>query len=439
LETESDRKDQAQQRLLRLQASSKSHPLAPDIQAALQKRGPVVKEPPSATQPRAPQEPTPPQPRVPPALPAVAEQSIPLNSTRIGCLAPINGQYSTYGNQVVRGLTMAAEDYNQRHSDRPITVITKDTKDDQATTLRSFRELTQEQGVVGIVGPLSSQCVQAIAEPAGQLGVPLLTLTQRDEDSQENPYVFHVFVDNHQMLKSLVQHCRSKLAFKNFGVLYPNDRYGQKLAKAFDEAVREAGGSVLASVAYNPASTDFQEPLQKLVKIAEQSVSPTESASRGIPIDALFIPDQARTVALMAPQLPNNNIVGVQLLGTNLWSSPDLVKMGGIYVEQALFPAAYFAGSQDSKLQRFEDRFKELYQSSPSYLEAQAYDALALLLRALENTPPPIQRSAVVERLLAISNYDGLTGKVSFAPDGRLQRRYTIIQVSDGKLVQIAK
>jgi branched-chain amino acid transport system substrate-binding protein len=449
LEMDQGQQEAARQRLVRLQAASKSHPLAGEIQAALKSGGSTAKQPTVASFPQAPQEPKLIQPLIPPgpsptppqALPPpppMSDQSIPLNPSRIGCLVPLNGQYAAYGRQVVHGVTLALEDYNQRHPDQQITLVTKDTKDDPETTLRSFQELTHDQGVVGIVGPLSNQCLQAIAEPANQLGIPLLSLTQADDEAPESSYIFHVFIDNRQMLKSLVQYCRSKLGFKNFAALYPNDRYGQKLSKAFDEVVNETGGHLLANVAYNPASSDFQEPIQKLLKLAAQN-GPAESVAKGLPFEALFIPDQARTVAMMAPQLPHNNIVGVQLLGTNLWSNPELVKLGGIYVEQAIFPSAYYAGSQDRKTQHFEERFKELYQDSPAYLEAQAYDAMTLLLRALERTQAPVQRAAVVQKLLEIKNYDGLTGTVSFAPDGHLERRYMIFQVNDGRIAQIAK
>jgi ABC-type branched-subunit amino acid transport system substrate-binding protein len=241
------------------------------------------------------------------------------------------------------------------------------------------------------------------------------------------------------MLKSLVQYCRSKLNLKSFAVLYPNDRYGQRLSKTFDEEVQAAGGSVLASIPYSPDSTDFQEPIQKLLKTAAQSASPSDSISKGLPFEALFIPDQARTVSLLAPQLPHHNVVGVQLLGSNLWANPELTTMGGLYVEQAIFPAAYYPGNSDPKVQRFEEQFKQMYQGSPSYLEAQAYDALKMLLYAMEHTRGPLQRSTVVDTLRQISRFDGITGTISFAGSAQPQRRYPILQVVNGQVVPVSR
>lgn len=426
-EEQTGRKGEARSRLVRLEAQTRNHPLGPSIQAALSKTPAPRAGPPAAAGPS-------------PILPVPAAAStIPFNPYRIGCLVPVNGQYAPYGRQVVRGVTMAADDYNQLHPQQPVSIVVKDTQDDAAITQRSFRELTQEQGVLAAIGPMSGLCTQAIAQHALELGVPLLTLTQPEDDGAPSPYLLHVFLDNRQMLQGLVQHCRKKLSLKRFAVLYPNDRYGTKMSKAFAEAVQESGGSLLASVSYPAESTSFEDPIQKLVKLAAENLPATEGGSKVAPFEALFIPDQARTVALIAPQLPYYNVVGVRLLGTNLWANPELLKSGGIYVEQAIFPAAYHARGDSPKSQRFEERFKELYQTAPSYLEAQAHDALSLLLTALDHTPPPLERAAVLEQLLKIKNYPGLTGLASFSPDGRMDRRYRILQISDGAVTEVGR
>jgi branched-chain amino acid transport system substrate-binding protein len=113
--------------------------------------------------------------------------------------------------------------------------------------------------------------------------------------------------------------------------------------------------------------------------------------------------------------------------------------MGGIYVEQAIFPTAYLPGGSDPKVQQFEERFKLMYQGTPSYLEAQAYDALRMLFLAMENSRPPLERLAVLDALRQVRDFDGVTGRVSFAGSGQPQRRYTIFQVQNGQIVPIAK
>jgi len=421
LDVQGGQEDEARQRLLNLLTQHPNHPLVPEIQALLKRIASGKRQPLGSG-------------------PAPAKtQDIPLDPYRIGCLLPLNGEYAAYGNQVLRGLSLMVQEYNEQHPQRNISLVVKDMKNDPALAVKGFQELTRDQGVLAIVGPLSATAVQALLTPANQMGVPILALTQQTDETPSTPYVLHIFLNERRMVRKLIQYCRTNLKLSHFATLYPNDRYGQKLAKLFAEEVKGSGGSLLASVTYNPEATDFNEPIQKLIKLATQSASAGQSASKAAPFDALFIPDKARTVALIAPQLPYYNVVGVRLLGTNLWSNPELLEAGGIYVEQALFPEAFFAESQVPKVQRFKEQFQETYKVAPTYLEAQAYDALSLLLLALDQTPVPILRGSVWDRLFQIKNYRGLTGTYSFAPDGSLERNYMILEIDNGAVSQVAQ
>ena len=191
----------------------------------------------------------------------------------------------------------------------------------------------------------------------------------------------------------------------------------------------------MASASYKEKSTDFSEPLQKLMNIAKKN-SPMP-VTEGTPFDALFIPDQVSAVSLIAPQLPYNNVVGVTLLGTNLWSEAPLVQAGGVYVDQALFATSFFPESKDPKVRTFTEKFASLYNSMPSYLEAQAYDALMMLLQARSKSPEKANRNSVFQNLLQSQGFQGVAGNYTVNSRGDLDRQYTILQVVNGSLNQV--
>ncbi len=383
-----------------------SHPIVPEIQAAL--RG----------------------------TPGAASVSLPLHPERVGCLVPLNGPYARFGNMVMRGLNLAAQEWNDANPRQPVTLIVKDAQVEPDQVIKSFEDLTREEGVLGIIGPLGPQPVKAVAPLANKWGVPLLALTQMEEELTDNSFVLHVFMDNHDMVKALVRHCKEKLGFTRFAALYPDDRYGQRFSKAFAEVVHEMGGSLLASVAYKEKSTDFKDTIQKLMTVAKQNIPPT-----GVdvtPFEALFIPDQVQTVSLLAPQLPYYNVVGTTLLGTNLWGEGPLVQLGGAYVEQAIFATPFHTDIQSSTVSAFREKFQAVYHTAPSYLEAQAYDALKLLLHARSTLPPTaINRSGLIQNLLNTHDFRGVAGTYSFSPEGKLIRDYHLLQVLNGQLVNL--
>lgn len=385
-------------------AQNPTHPLAGEIQAAL--RGSKV-----------------------------VENQIPLSPDKIGVLIPLNGPNGKYGDMVVRGLNLAVSDWAETHPDQKATLVIKDSGSEEASAAGSFDELKKE-GVLAVVGPLGIQANKAVVPLANRDGIPLLSLTQKEDVAQDNTFVLHVFIDSRDLVKTLVRYCREKLKYERFACLYPDDRYGQKLSKIFAETVQEQGGNMIASASYKEKSTDVTESLQKLMTIAKKNAP--LAVTEGNPFEALFIPDQVGAVSLIAPQLPYNNIVSTPLLGTNLWSEAPLAQAGGVYVEQALFATSFYPESQNPTVKAFKEKFEALYNTAPSYLEAQAYDALMMLLQARASVRGGVQdRNSVLQALLQSKEFKGVAGTYSVNSKGDLERQYTIIQVVNGQLKQV--
>ena len=143
-------------------------------------------------------------------------------------------------------------------------------------------------------------------------------------------------------------------------------------------------------------------------------------------------------MSLIAPQLPYNNVVGVTLLGTNLWGEAPLVQAGGVYVEGAVFATPFMADSQNRTVRAFREKFAAKYNAPPSYLEAQAYDALMLFLEARNGSNHEVKdRASLLRNLLQIHDFEGVAGTYSFNQNGKLEREYMLFQVVNGQLVPL--
>jgi len=212
LEAPKTGREAAMERYRILISQNPSHPLVPEIQAAMIGVSPGEK------------------------LEAV-------NPDKVGCLVPLNGPHERFGRMVLRGLEMALAEWNEKNpGPQPVTLVAKDVPNDAAKAAKAFESLVKEEAVLGVIGPLGSQPTKAVAPLAERWGVPLLTLSQREEDVASSPYVVNVFLDNRDLVRALVRHSRKKLNFSRFATLYPDDRYGQQLSKIFAEIVKEEGG-----------------------------------------------------------------------------------------------------------------------------------------------------------------------------------------------------
>ena len=367
----------------------------------------------------------------------VVEKEYPVDGGRIGVLAPVSGSHAQFGQLMLRGLALASNEWNEKNPWDPITLVIKDAQGEISKADSALEALVQRDSVLATIGPLGAQEARTASPVANRLGVPLLTLAQREDDNNpDKTFVLHLLLDNKEMVTALLRHCMDTRGYTRFAMLYPEDRYGQRLAGVFAEAVNEIGGQLMASVSYKSNSTDFKDPIEKLLTTARRN-APRESIET-TPFDALFIPDQVLALSMIAPQLPFYNVVGVTLLGTNLWAEGPILQAGGIYVEQAIFATPFFVGSESSNVRSFREKYRETYGSSPSYLGAQAYDAFTLLLEARSRLhPSQVNRLDLMDQLLAIHNFEGIAGSYSFNVHGELNRQYKILQVLNGELVQV--
>ncbi|SHF80916.1 ABC-type branched-chain amino acid transport system, substrate-binding protein [Desulfacinum infernum DSM 9756] len=370
----------------------------------------------------------------------VAEQ-IPADPGTLGCLVPLSGPHAKFGQRILTGAALALDQWHGSFPHDPVRLVVLDSGADPDKTVAAFSALASDHAVLGALGPVSPRCASAIAPLMNRWAIPVVSFTEKRTVDNATPFLFHAFVDHRDMIEALVSYCTDVRGLVRYGVLYPDDSYGRSLSRLFAEAVERRGGRLLAQVSYEPGSTDFKEPIQKFLDQAQKAAGAPADSS---PVEAVFIPDTAKTVALLAPQLPYYNVVGATLLGTNLWEESSLVSIGGVYVENALFPSAFHredAVYQDPATGAFVEEYKRVYGRDPDYLAAQGYEATRLLLQArreaLDAGGGTLDRLALRSALLGITLSQGPLGTTRVAPDGHLIRDYPILQVQGGTLLRV--
>ena len=393
------------------------------------------------------------------------EEWLRVDMTTVGCVLPISGRYQAYGDKVLRGLLMAAQDLqSQSAGGGEIQLIIKDSGSDPDMAVAAVRDLVLDQRVAAIIGPLSRVAAEAAAEEAQNLWVPIITLTQKQGVNNIGPFVFRSFLSNEQQTKALVEYAVLELGYRRFAMLSPNDSYGTRLVQLFWDELDRLGAEVRGVEFYDPSQTDFADQIKKLVglyyprpesEITEESrqvmdtqnlteeseaagaAEPTEEEPLPIvDFEAVFIPDGYSQVGLIAPQLAYYDVTGIRMLGTNLWNSPKLVEMAAPYLQGSVFVDGFFAGSSMPLTNRFVLRYQQFFGENPGYPEALAYDTMRLLVKALQQ-PGVTSRPLLRDALLAIRDLPGVAGNASVGPEGEVNRPPLIISVSRRRMEEI--
>jgi branched-chain amino acid transport system substrate-binding protein len=113
----------------------------------------------------------------------------------------------------------------------------------------------------------------------------------------------------------------------------------------------------------------------------------------------------------------------------------QVLKLGGEYVENTVFPVAYFNESDDPTVIEFRDAFNALAGKNPSSLSAQAYDAAGMICEAIDKTQG--NDRAKIRDYIANIDYDGVGGKIQFDSRGEAQKVFMVLQIKDGKFLKV--
>jgi ABC-type branched-subunit amino acid transport system substrate-binding protein len=389
----------------------------------------------------------------------------------IGVAVPLSGKFKAWGEAILQGVALAIPEGG------PIRVVAKDTRGEPDGAAEAVAQLAAE-GAVAIVGGVTNAEALRAATAAQQAGVPLLSLSKVDGVADGRPYVFRLMLTAQAQAQALAEFAIARRGLRKVVVLYPEIPYGTELRTAFGAEVEARGGSIHRAVGYEGDRANFAPMVKELVgrsqveqradwretsrAITKEITDPyrrakaLEKARKELPplieFDAVFVPDFARSVTLLAPTLAVEDVVTacdpreieriqkvspwtvrpVLLLGGNGWDDPAIVEKAGKYVECAVFVDGFFAGSERTETKKFVEAFQMANARSPSILEASAYDAARMVASAMRRGVSG--RAEMREALARQAPFPGATGDVTFDARGEPVRDLFFLTVDRGAI-----
>lgn len=347
---------------------------------------------------------------------------------RIGVILPLSGKFRVYGESVLHGIECAIGIFEPCRGPQGVVLLVRDSEGDPEKARRAVDELDGEK-VQAIIGPLSSSDVEAAAKRAEELGIPMITLAQRDGVAEIGDYIFRNSVSPQSQVMTLVDYVLQRKKLKTFFVLSPDNRAGEEYAKLFVDAVEAGGGKIVGKRSYSSHQMEYALQLR-------QSADVEGMMKSGKPYEAIFIPDSPQVVGYLAPTIAMMGIDDVILLGTARWDNPQFVQRGGEYVEKSIFVSAFVKNSHRPETKDFIDRYRTTYGIDATLLEALGFDSMRMILGSV-GEGVAVRRSSIRERLLQIVDFPGVTGKISLTESGDTMRKLTLLTVSDGIVTEI--
>ncbi len=351
-------------------------------------------------------------------------------TVRIGFNIPLTGDIPKVG----EGSKFAAEMYREMVNAEggitvggrkyPLEFVYEDNESKaESATAAALKLITQDK-VLAVIGPQASKQAIPAGEVANNYQTPMISPWSTNPDTtKDRPYVFRgCFLDPFQGPVA-ANFVTKELGARKAAVLYDiASDYPKGLAEFFRDAFEKlhGPGSVVAFETFTTKDRDFSAQLTNIV-------------SSGA--DVLFTPQYYDEVPLIVKQARELGWTK-PIMGSDSWGSSELMNLCGDDCKGLFFSTHYAAAGARGKTREFIDRFREKYGYVPDDVAALTWDSIGLLAQAVRSLPSlsgdlERDRQAVKEQLAAISGYEGITGKMTFTPEGDPIKCAVVVKINE--------
>lgn len=272
-----------------------------------------------------------------PPLPGGVQEVQP-GTLAVALLLPQTGQLRALAGRVLAGANAAKAQLASQGVQMDIRVINTD----DPNYADHLAALPYEVSIVG--GPMHSSYFKSLAASGELARRVFLTFMPETAEAEEGRQVWRLFWSAQDEAQA-VAGTPLDAGVRRFGVFYPEDRMGKKLADAFATAVSAKGGEVTAMQPYPPQDQSrWGDVIKNMVK-AQPKAGEGKNFSVNPGFDALFIPDDLARAEHILGQLQFYQADSLVILGPQLWASALTSPKGRPRINQTYFRYAFCPGA----------------------------------------------------------------------------------------------
>ncbi|MEN8210752.1 MAG: penicillin-binding protein activator [Thermodesulfobacteriota bacterium] len=360
----------------------------------------------------------------------------------IGVLLPLSGYYEMGGQKALYAVQMAVDKFNYSQDNIKFHLLIEDTASDPVTAVTAVKKLNHQKAAC-IIGPMVS--ARSAAIEAENLGIPMIAMSQKSEVTADSHFVLRNYMTPSMQIRTGISYYIEEYGFTSFAILYPDEKYGNIFKDTFVDVISGYDAELTEMISYEPSQTDFSDQINQLItgyqrldKSGEYvDMEENEKIERNriyrakTDFDVLFIPDAVDTINMIAPQL-KYHYIETELMGTNLWNSPKLLKAKD-YVQAAVFPDGFHPDAQSAEVLDFTSSCLETTGILPGYNEAIAYDTAMIVMETLAS-PSVNSKEDVVDFLHSSIFNKTVTCPTSFDLQGEPVKSLKLFQVAGSEI-----
>ncbi len=348
------------------------------------------------------------------------------SNVKIGVIIPQEGSLADYGYQIRSGIQMAYDEVLEQQSQglikKKYELIMENEDDDIERVKETFTRL-KDAGVTAVIGAASSAATLALAPLANESKIILLSPASSSPDinSGDGDFVFRNFPSDTleaQTLSNVIfQKCRiqkvlmvrARNAFSE-GITFELLKFGRKNSTQIPNHVVKFDP--------DPSKVDF-------VSVVDQIVVDNP--------EAIFLASYMDSLAPLLTEIRTRPELERLYIFTSSSFLPDeMIKMTSKEVVEGVMFTSYHWDPTENRpeIQDFSRKFQENFHTVPTFYAATGYDAMHVLVRAIE---PVNQRIADdLRSQLNKEVFEGILGETDFNKRGDVTRIPRVYRMVDG-------
>lgn len=350
---------------------------------------------------------------------------------RIGLNAELTGSIPKVGEHSLAAAEMFVEEINEAGGltvggeQRELELVVIDNEGTAEGGASAAENLINNENVLIMVGPNASVAAVPAGGVAQSSQTPMISpWSTNAATTQGRDWVFRApFIDSFQ------GPILAGFAAQEFGagracVLYAADSDAPRgIAESFRDAWEGAHGpgSVVAFESFTTGAESFTAQLEAIAATDCQ---------------VLFTPQYYNEVPVIVREARGLGL-GMPIIGNDGWSDPGLLELCGTDCDGTFYGAHYIAAGATGATADFIRAFEARTGEVPSDVGALTWDAMRLAAQAIENCgdlsgESAANRQCVRDGMAAISNFEGITGNMTFEGSGDPTKCMVIATIQGG-------
>jgi branched-chain amino acid transport system substrate-binding protein len=359
------------------------------------------------------------------SLPAVAADML----VKIGHVAPVSGPQAHYGRDNENGARLAVDELNAQGvkiggNKVRFELVAEDDAADPKQGTAAAQKLCDSK-VNGVVGHLNSGTTIPAAKVYDGCGLPMVTPSATNPQLTALGYknVYRLLANDNALGAGLAKHAKDVLKLKKVAIIDDRTAYGKGVAEVFSKTARQLGMEVVSEQFTNDKAVDFSSILTAI-----KSKKP----------DGIFFGGMDPQAGPMLRQMQQLGMSKVYLFGGDGICTEKLSELSSGARTLGNVVCAVGGASLDKLAQgkawrgRYDAKFPGQFQVYSPY----TYDATMVLVDAMRranSTDPKVYSAKLVS-----TDYQGVTAKVRFEPNGELvSPAMTLYVYKEGKRIPL--